>query len=198
MCEPTTITMGVMAAGSLAGAAMSAKDKAKQAGLAEDAQRKQKLEIIKQTNIQNQDTILQDKQNLIDTMSQMSSNNLQGIKNLGMVRAAVGESMLTGHSMDRVQHSAEAELARANAGLQENYERDYSKLYIQRLQNKQQANAQIAGMAPVQMPNTTAEAIGGVLGAAKTAASTYYGGKEGGTLGAINAGLGSLNAQENR
>ncbi|MCS5736839.1 virion core protein, T7 gp14 family, partial [Herbiconiux daphne] len=74
-----------MAAGSLAGAAMSAKDKAKQAGLAEDAQRKQKLEIIKQTNIQNQDTILQDKQNLIDTMSQMSSNNLQGIKNLGMV-----------------------------------------------------------------------------------------------------------------
>ncbi|MCS5736654.1 hypothetical protein, partial [Herbiconiux daphne] len=57
--------------------------------------------------------------------------------------------------------------------------------------------AQLAGMAPVQMPNRTAEAVGGILGAVKTGAATYFGGQTGGMSGAISGGLNSLNAQEN-
>lgn len=198
MCEPTTITAGVMATASLAGAAMSAKDKAKAAGEAESAQRRQKMEMIKSMNIQDQDLVLQDKQNLIDTMSQMTSNNQQAIKNVGVVRAAIAESGLKGHSMERIQRDTDAERIKANAGLQQDYERDYSKLYIQRLANREQTQAQLNGMAPVQMPNSTAEAVGGILGAVKTGVSSYYGGKEGGTIGAVSSGLTSLNNQENK
>ncbi|MGC5647883.1 UNVERIFIED_CONTAM: hypothetical protein RF648_18095 [Kocuria sp. CPCC 205274] len=186
-----------MAGASLAGAAMSAKDKAKQAGLAESQQRLQQAEMIKQTNIQNQDLTLQDKQNLQDMFAQKSDNNLQSIQSQGLVRAAIGESGLKGHSMERIQRDVEGQRIRANAGLQENYQRDYSKLYIQRLSNKENTKAQLAGMAPVQMPNRTAEAVGGILGAVKTGAATYFGGQTGGMSGAISGGLNSLNAQEN-
>lgn len=195
MCGPLAIPIA-MAAASAAQSAMAAKDAAKAAGAAEDQQRKQKMELIKGMNIKNQDLTLQDKQNLQDTLYQKSENNLQAVKAMGSVRAAIGESMLRGHSMERIQRDTEGQLIRANAGLQENYERDYSKIYIQREQNKVNTAAQIKGMAPVQMPDKTAELVGGVAKAGAAFASSYAGGMGGGgAMGALSSGMSTVSSQ---
>lgn len=184
----------------MVGGVMQAKEQAKQIGAAEDQQRREKMEMIKSMNIQNQDLTLQDKQNMFDTFARKSDNNLEAIQANSVVRNAIGESGLTGRTVERVSRDTDAQRIRANAGLQENYERDYSKLYIQREANKQQTAAQIAGMAKIQHPSRTAQTVGILMGAASAGASAYFGGAgKGGNFnwsGALSSGLNTVARQQ--
>lgn len=195
MCAPLAIPVAMMAMAAAQGA-MSAKDQAKQAGAAIDQQRKQKAEMIKQMNISNANSDLQTKQDLQDSFVQASDINLQGVHNEGIVRAAIGESMLSGHSMDRIMTDITGEEARASAQNSESYSRKYQNNFIDKMSNYEQTKANITGMAPIATPNKLATALNVVSGVAKAGASSYAGMKAGGdttsgqVMGGLKGGLG--------
>lgn len=197
MCEPMSITAGVMGGMSLLQGGMAAKDQAKQVGAAIDQQNKTKAELIKQMNISNANSDLEVKQKLQDSFVQSSDINLQGVHNEGIMRAAIGESMLSGHSMDRMMADVIGEEARAQTQNSENYERDYQNAYLDKLTNYENTKAQITGMPSINRPSRLATGISTFGGAATSAFGAYMGAKgaedtttSGKVLGGIKGGLG--------
>lgn len=195
MCAPLAIPIAMMAMAAAQGA-MSAHDSAKQAGAAIDQQHKQNAEAIKQMNIANADSDLEVKDKLQQSFVKSSDINLQGVHNEGIVRAAIGESMLSGHTMDRIMSDISGQEAHAQAENSENYHRQYQAAYINKLGNYENTKAQILGRAPIQTPNRLAEALNTVGNVVQAGASSYAGMKAGGsttsgqTLGALKGGFG--------
>lgn len=157
MCEPVSIGMAIVA---VAGAAMSASEKAKAEGAAEDGQRRTAREQVKQTNMANANLNLsaQDKQE--EARKQLSEINLQATRNRGTIRAAVGESGLSGNSMDRIQNSVENESSNARTGVVDNYHRDYQSIFANQIANVENTKSALKGQAQVIKTSGLSNALG--------------------------------------
>lgn len=191
MCEPVSIGMGIMA---VAGATMSAKQKADMEGNQIDAQNRQKQQLIKQMSFQDANLKLEARDKAEEAMNQLTQTNLNAIRNEGTVRAAIAESGLEGRSMDAIQRQTEGDSIRERTGITENYQRDYSAIFGNQVANVENTKSQIDGMAPVMRGNRIAQALDVV----SAGANAYYGSggqfgmaKSGGTAAPISAAKGT-------
>lgn len=107
------------------------------------AGRRQAIELMKQTNIQNADLSLQARSKLEEASSELTSQNMQKVQAMGSIRAAIGESMLEGASMDRIKRVTEGQFIREANMVTENYRRDYQAIFAQQLGGTQSAASQI-------------------------------------------------------
>ena len=123
MCEPVSIGMGIMA---VAGAAMSASNQAKAEGAAIDAQNRQAQEMVKQMNYSDANLMMQERDLKEQQMQELTETTLNGIRNQGMVRAAVAESGLEGNSMNRIERDVAGQTVKERVGITDSYNRDYA------------------------------------------------------------------------
>lgn len=195
MCEPVSIAMAVVA---VAGAAMGEHDKAKAEGQAEDAKRKSQVEMIKQMNISNADLTLQAKDKAEQANQQITEINLKSLRNRGMVAAAIGESNLSGNSMDRIKRVTDAESSREKMSVVDNYQRDYQTIFANQLGNVENTKSQLKSMAPLIRTSKLASALN-VASAGMGAYSASGGqfGKGGGTANIGEAREAALAAKKN-
>ncbi|WOL25663.1 hypothetical protein [Pectobacterium phage PcaP1EGY] len=107
------------------------------------ASRQQAIEMVKKSNIQNADARLEQKQNLEDATSELTSQNMQKVQAMGTIRAAIGESMLSGNSFDRIENIEEGKFTREANKVTDNYRRDYASLFAQQLGTTQSTASQI-------------------------------------------------------
>lgn len=107
------------------------------------AGRRQAFELMRQTNIQNADLSLQARSKLEEASSELTSQNMQKVQAMGSIRAAIGESMLEGASMDRIKRVTEGQFIREANMVTENYRRDYQAIFAQQLGGTQSAASQI-------------------------------------------------------
>lgn len=140
MCWPVMIAMAAMSAAS---AAKGSYDQAKMIGAQTTASRNQNQELLKQARWENADTNLNIRSQYEAASDEISNNNLQAIQTQGAVRAAIGEGMLSGNSMDRVQRVVEGENVRANAMVNENYKRDYASMLTGSVNNMESTKSQV-------------------------------------------------------
>lgn len=108
-----------------------------------EAGRRQAFELMKQTNIQNADLSLQARSKLEEASSELTSQNMQKVQAMGSIRAAIGESMLEGASMDRIKRVTEGQFIREANMVTDNYRRDYQAIFAQQLGGTQSAASQI-------------------------------------------------------
>lgn len=119
----------------MAGAqALSSQNSQNQATAAQiKALRMQSKEQLRQMNIQNADLSLQARGNLEALQDELTSQNMQKVQAMGAIRAAIGEGMLEGASMDRVQRVTEGEYIREANKVTDNYKRDYAAIFQQQV-----------------------------------------------------------------
>lgn len=108
-----------------------------------EAGRRQAMEIMKQTNIQNADLSLQARSRLEEASAELTSQNMQKVQAMGSIRAAIGESNLEGASMERIKRVTEGQFIREANMVTENYRRDYQAIFAQQLGATQSAASQI-------------------------------------------------------
>lgn len=111
-----------------------------------DQIRRQKIQMITKMNYDDKDLQLQDRQAYEDTVTQLSQNSMQNVRNMGTVRAAMGETMLSGNSFDRIQRVTQGDFIRSQMGLNDNYEKDYAKIMGERVGNYENTANQVAAM----------------------------------------------------
>lgn len=140
MCWPLMVASAAMSA---AGAAKGAHDTAKAIGAQNTAMRNQNAELMKQARWDNASTNLDIRSKYEEASDEISNNNLQALQTQGAIRAAIGEGMLGGNSMDRVQMVTSGETVRANAMVNENYKRDYASLLTGSVGNFESTKGQI-------------------------------------------------------
>lgn len=139
MCWAAAIPIAISGAQAISGQHTQAKMIAAQTA----AGRRQAFELMKQTNIQNADLSLQARSKLEEASSELTSQNMQKVQALGSIRAAIGESMLEGSSMDRIKRVTEGQFIREANMVTENYRRDYQAIFAQQLGGTQGAASQI-------------------------------------------------------
>lgn len=174
MCEPVSIGMAVVA---VAGSVMGAHDKAKAEGQAEDAKRKSQMEMVKQMNIANADLNLQAQDKGDQARQQLTEVNLKSLRNRGMLNAAIGESGLSGNSMDRIKQVSQAQTDREAQSIRDNYKRDYQAIFANQVGNVENTKSQLKSMAPTFKSSRVADA----LNAASAGMGAYM--ASGGTFG---------------
>ncbi|WEU68283.1 internal virion protein [Escherichia phage vB_Ec_Tarrare] len=108
-----------------------------------EAGRRQAMEIMKQTNIQNADLSLQARSRLEEASSELTAQNMQKVQAMGSIRAAIGEGNLEGASLDRIKRVTEGQFIREANMVTENYRRDYQAIFAQQLGGTQSAASQI-------------------------------------------------------
>lgn len=139
MCWAAAIPIAISGAQAIGSQNAQAKMIASQT----DAGRRQAMEIMKQTNIQNADLSLQARSRLEEASSELTSQNMQKVQAMGSIRAAIGESMLEGSSMDRIKRVTEGQFIREANMVTDNYHRDYQAIFAQQLGGTQSAASQI-------------------------------------------------------
>lgn len=139
MCWAAAIPIAIAGAQAIGSQNAQAKMIASQT----DAGRRQAMEIMKQTNIQNADLSLQARSKLEEASSELTSQNMQKVQAMGSIRAAIGESMLEGSSMDRIKRVTEGQFIREANMVTDNYHRDYQAIFAQQLGGTQSAASQI-------------------------------------------------------
>lgn len=156
MCEPVSIGMGIMA---VAGAAMSASNQAKAEGAAMDAQNRQATEMVKQMNYSDANLKMQERDLKEQQMQELTETTLNGIRNQGMVRAAVAESGLEGNSMDRIERDVAGQTVKERAGITDSYNRDYAAIFGNRIANIQNTQSAISGQGKILKTSPLAHAL---------------------------------------
>lgn len=121
----------------------SSRSAAQQTGLQNDQMRRQSFQMIKETNIQNANSSLEQKQKLEEATSDLTSKNLDKVQAMGTIRAAIGEGNLEGNSMDRVMRIEEGKFIREANAVTDNYRRDYASLFAQQLGASESTNDQV-------------------------------------------------------
>lgn len=121
----------------------SSRSAAQQTGLQNDQMRRQSFQMIKETNIQNANASLEQKQKLEEATSDLTSKNLDKVQALGTIRAAIGEGNLEGNSMNRVMRIEEGKFIREANAVTDNYRRDYASLFAQQLGASESTNDQV-------------------------------------------------------
>lgn len=156
MCEPVSIGMGIMA---VAGAAMSASSQAKAEGAAIDAQNRQSIEQIKQMNYSDANLKMQERDLKEQQVQELTESTLNGIRNQGMVRAAVAESGLEGNSMNRIERDVAGDTVRERAGITDSYNRDYAAIFGNRIANIENTKSAINGKGRIMTTSPLAHAL---------------------------------------
>ncbi|WP_442604716.1 virion core protein, T7 gp14 family [Pseudomonas gingeri] len=144
MCGPLAIPIAMMAM-SAASAAAGASEQAKAKGVMIDGQRKTQQEMIKSANMQDADARLSmvDKQD--EARRQLTEVNLQALRNQGTINTAVGESGLSGNTMDRIRRSADNEASAEKMNITDNFDRDYAAIFQNRVGAAENARSAVRG-----------------------------------------------------
>ncbi|MFJ7142139.1 hypothetical protein [Pseudomonas protegens] len=147
MCDPTggIATMAIMGTMAASSAAMGASEQAKARGMQIDAQRKSQQEMIKAANAADADAKLETVNKADEARRQLTEVNLQALRNKGLISAAVGESGLSGNTMDRVRRSADNEASAEKMNVLDNYERDYAAIFQNRVGAVENARSAVRG-----------------------------------------------------
>lgn len=111
-----------------------------------DQSRRQAIEMVKEMNIKNASLSLQAQDTLNTASQELSLQNMQRVKAMGTVRAAMGESMLTGNSMNRIGRITEGDFIRAANGVTDQYNRDYAAIFAEQLGTRSSTISQIEQM----------------------------------------------------
>jgi hypothetical protein len=102
--------------------------------------------MIKQMNYTDANLKLKERDLVDSTVQELTQHNMNRVRNMGTIRAAIGEGMLEGNSMDRVANVTEGDFLRERQGLTDNYHRDYSVILGERISNQEQTVSQIKQM----------------------------------------------------
>ena len=108
-----------------------------------DQGRKQQMQLLKEMNYKEANLKLEARDLIDSTVQDMTASNMNRVRNMGTIRAAIGEGNLEGNSMDRVQRVTEGDFLRERQGLTDNYQRDYSVILGNRLANNENTVSQI-------------------------------------------------------
>lgn len=139
MCWMVAIPIAMAAVSSISGQQQQAKAIAS----ANDTSRRQAIQMVKESNIQNANSRLEQKQLLEDATSELTAQNMQKVQTMGTIRAAIGEGMLDGNSMDRIARIKEGEFIREANQVNDQYRRDYGSLFAKQLGTTQSTADQI-------------------------------------------------------
>lgn len=129
MCWMVAIPMALAAASS----AMSSAQEAKAGKAQNKALAAQATENIKQSNYQQADMNLNARDKLEEATSESTANNMKRVQAMGTIKAAMGEGMLGGNSMDRVLRVSEGDYIRQNAQVTDQYKRDYASIFAKKV-----------------------------------------------------------------
>lgn len=140
MCWAAAIPIAM--AGAQALSQQSSEGKAQAAQI--KAMRMQSKEQIRQMNIQNADLTLQQRDALEEAQDELTSQSLQKVQAMGSIRAALGESMLEGHSMERIKMVTQGDYIREANKVTDNYHRDYAALFQQQVGLTESTRADVA------------------------------------------------------
>lgn len=157
MCEPVSIGMATVA---LVGGAMTASDKSKAEGAAEDAQRRSAREQVKQMNMANANLNLNAQDKADEARKQLAEVNMQALRNQGTIRTAIGESGLSGNSMKRIANSVENEASQQRMSITDNYHRDYQSIFANQIANTENTKSALKGQAQVIKTSGLSNALG--------------------------------------
>lgn len=142
MCWVAAIPIAMMAVQSVS----SSRNAAQATGLQNDQMRRQSAQMIKESNIQNANASLEQKQKLEEASADLTAKNLDKVQAMGTIRAAIGEGNLEGASMDRISRIEEGKFIREANAVTDNYRRDYASLFAQQLGNSESTMNQVKSM----------------------------------------------------
>lgn len=142
MCWVAAIPIAMMAVQSVS----SSRNAAQATGLQNDQMRRQSAQMIKESNIQNANASLEQKQKLEEASADLTAKNLDKVQAMGTIRAAIGEGNLEGNSMDRISRIEEGKFIRDANAVTDNYRRDYASLFAQQLGNSESTMDQVKSM----------------------------------------------------
>lgn len=142
MCWVAAIPIAMMAVQSVG----SSRNAAQVTGLQNDQMRRQSAQMIKESNIQNANASLEQKQKLEEASADLAAKNLDKVQAMGTIRAAIGEGNLEGASMDRIGRIEEGKFIREANAVTDNYRRDYASLFAQQLGNSESTMDQVKSM----------------------------------------------------
>lgn len=108
-----------------------------------DQGRRQSMQMLKEMNYNEANLKLESRDLIDSTVQEMTQSNMNRVRNMGTIRAAIGEGMLEGNSMERVARVTEGDFLRESQGLTENYQRDYSVILGKRIANRENTVSQI-------------------------------------------------------
>ena len=142
MCWRVAFPIARAAVSSISGQQQQAKAIAS----SNDESRRQAIQMVKESNIQNANSSLEQKQLLEDASQELTAQNMQKVQTMGTIRAAIGEGMLEGNSMDRIARIEEGKFIREANVVNDQYRRDYASLFAKQLGNTQSTADQIRMM----------------------------------------------------
>lgn len=142
MCWMAAIPIAMTAAQSIG----QSRSAAQMTGLQNDQMRRQSAQMIKESNIQNANASLEQKQKLEEASADLTAKNLDKVQAMGTIRAAIGEGNLDGASMDRISRIEEGKFIREANAVTDNYRRDYASLFAQQLGNSESTMDQVKSM----------------------------------------------------
>lgn len=139
MCWMAAIPVAMAGVQTLAGQSAAARAQ----GAEIDAMRRQSAEQIKQMRIQSADMSLQQRGILEEAQDELTAQNLQKVQAMGSIRAAIGEGMLEGASMERIQRVSEGDYIREANKVTDNYKRDYAAIFQQKVGLHESTKSQV-------------------------------------------------------
>ncbi|AJF40441.1 internal virion protein [Escherichia phage P483] len=139
MCWMAAIPIAMQGASMIMGGMQGEQAKAAQI----DQGRRQSMQMLKEMNYNEANLKLESRDLIDSTVQEMTQSNMNRVRNMGTIRAAIGEGMLEGNSMERVTRVTEGDFLRESQGLTENYQRDYSVILGKRLANHENTVSQI-------------------------------------------------------
>lgn len=140
-----------MAGAAMASSAFGQKAQAKAAAAQADAARKQKRELVKAGNYEDQNLNLQQRESWEATNAKLSDARLTAIQNMGMVNTAIAESGMEGNSMERLQRVSLLDEQRQAQALMDENTSMQNQLWAARIGNVESTRGQvnaINGKAP--------------------------------------------------
>lgn len=162
MCWMAAIPIA-MAGASAASAVFGQKAEAKAAAAQADAARRQKRELIKSGNYEDQNLNLQQRESWESTNAKLSDARLTAIQNMGMVNTAIAESGMEGNSMERLQRVALLDEQRQAQALMDENTSMQNQLWAARIGNTESTKGQvdaINGKAPKRSVLADALSVG--------------------------------------
>lgn len=139
MCWVAAIPIALQGTSMLMGGIQAEQAKAAQI----DQGRRQSWQMIKEMNYNDANLKLESRDLLDSTVQDLTQANMNRVRNMGTIRAAIGEGMLEGNSMERVARVTEGDFLRESQGITENYHRDYSVILGKRIANRENTVSQI-------------------------------------------------------
>lgn len=154
------------------------RSEAKMIGLQNDQMRRQSAQMIKESNIQNANASLEQKQKLEEAAADLTAKNLDKVQAMGTIRAAIGEGNLEGNSMERIGRIEEGKFIREANAVTDNYRRDYASLFAQQLGNSESTIDQVKTLQKAENKGRSklSQVLDGAAAVGSQAAAAYASG----------------------